>query len=286
MSSLHSVKDRKRLDFSHIPGRSRAPENQRSVAKREKDAAEAAAKMDRARIDWTETNEFGHIVMSHNTRCLELSSVPDYGGESKCGPIYPRGAMLEGLNLVVENIENANSTTFNLLKPRKKADYNPDESKRYALAEGAHKAKAFELVEPLEEVVAVNSLTGVIDKPHLHMNAVALPDEDVFKIGRAILHSRDVELIDLYSNFITESPATFLADGICNATGENVFIKYLKREGLPSLAPSLTHRNTQPSTRPQRRGEIKTSKRYLFPVQCRVLRSTPPYQKACGVYRP
>jgi hypothetical protein len=96
------------------------------------------------------------LVLSSDARCLELSTVPDYGGESKSGPVYPRGQLIEGLNLVVENVDKANSKTFELLKPRRRADYNPDESVRYALAPGAHKSKPFELVEPLEDIVAVN----------------------------------------------------------------------------------------------------------------------------------
>eukprot|EP00802_Teleaulax_amphioxeia_P007053 Tamp_07059.p1 GENE.Tamp_07059~~Tamp_07059.p1 ORF type:complete len:335 (+),score=69.49 Tamp_07059:456-1460(+) len=192
--------------------------------------------MERAKIDWTETNEFGHIVMSSTVRCLELSTVPDYGGESKAGPTYPRGALIEGLNLVVENVEQANSTTFELLKPKRRADYNPDESKRYALAAGAHKVKEFELVEPLEELVAANPLTGRIDKPHLHLNSVAIPDEDVFKIGRAFVHSESVELVDMYGNFISESPAVYLVDGLNQALEEGG-VPHLKTISLSGTMP-------------------------------------------------
>jgi hypothetical protein len=205
---------RERRDLSHIPGRSRAKENARSVQKREEEEARKAESMARAQLDWTETNEFGHIVMSSNARCLELSSVPDYSGASKSGPVYPRGQLVEGLNLVVENIEKANSTTFEYLKPRRKAEYNPDESSRYALAKGASKVQQFELVEPLEDVVYVNTITGQIESEHLHLNSVVLQDEDVFKIGRAMMKSADVELIDVYGNFIAESPSVFLVDGI------------------------------------------------------------------------
>jgi hypothetical protein len=220
VSSFDTVHKRERLDFSHIPGRSRAAENARSVQKREQAAAEEAARMDRARIDWTETNEFGHIVMSSNARCLELSTVPDYAGESKSGPVYPRGQLIEGINLNVDNVQNCNGTTFELLKPRRKADYNPDESVRYKLADGAHKTRPFELVEPLEDIVVVNNMNGRIEQPHVHLNSVVLPDEDVFKIGRALLHSGDVELLDLYGNFIAESPAVFLIDGLNEAIEE------------------------------------------------------------------
>lgn len=236
VSSFEGVLKRDRIDFSHIPGRSRAPENERSIKKREEAAAREAERMDRARTDWTETNEFGHIVMSASVRCLELSTVPDYGGESKSGPTYPRGIVIEGLTLGVDNVAQANSTTFELLKPKRRADYNPDESKRYALAAGAHKLKEFELVEPLEDVVSANPQTGRIDKPHLHLNSVALPDEDVFKIGRAVMMSEDVELVDLYGNFIGESPAAFLADGLNQA---------LEAGGIPRLK-SISLSGTMP----------------------------------------
>jgi len=202
---------RERLEMSHIPGRSRAGENPRAIAKREAAAVEEAAKMDRARTDWTETNEFGHIIMSSNARCLELSSMPDHG--IKSGPVYPRGQLIEGLNLCVDNVANANSTTFAILQPRRKADYNPDESVRYALAAGANKPKPFELTEPLEDVVVVDPQSGRIESPHVHLNSIALPDQDVFKIGRALVFSEDVELLDLYGNFIAESPCCFLIDG-------------------------------------------------------------------------
>jgi len=236
VSSFDGVHKRERIDLSHIPGRSRAPENERSIKKREEAAAKEAERMERAKIDWTETNEFGHIVMSSTVRCLELSTVPDYGGESKAGPTYPRGALIEGLNLVVENVEQANSTTFELLKPKRRADYNPDESKRYALAAGAHKVKEFELVEPLEELVAANPLTGRIDKPHLHLNSVAIPDEDVFKIGRAFVHSESVELVDMYGNFISESPAVYLVDGLNQALEEGG-VPHLKSISLSGTMP-------------------------------------------------
>ena len=208
-------------------------------------------RMDRARIDWTETNDFGHIVMSSNARCLELSSVPDYGGESKSGPVYPRGQLIEGLNLVVENVDKANSTTFELLKPQKKAGYNPDESKRYALAPGAHRSKPFELTEPLEDLVLVNNMTGQIDQPHLHINSLAIPDEDVFKIGRAMLHSPDVELIDLYGNFIAESPSVFLVDSLNDAIEEGA-AKKLKSISLSGTMPG-------PALYPMLAETIKTS---------------------------
>lgn len=236
VSSFDTVHKRERIDFSHIPGRSRAAENARSVQKREQAAAEEAARMDRARIDWTETDEFGHIVMSSNARCLELSTVPDYAGESKSGPVYPRGQQIEGINLNVDNVQNCNGTTFEFLKPRRKADYNPDESVRYKLADGAYKTRPFELVEPLEDLVVVNHMNGRIERPHVHLNSVVLPDEDVFKIGRAIMHSADVELLDLYGNFISESPAVFLVDGI-NETIEEGGAKKLKSISLSGTMP-------------------------------------------------
>lgn len=236
VSSFDTVHSRERLDLSHIPGRSRAAENARSVQKREQAAEEAAARMDRARIDWTETDEFGHIVLSSNARCLELSTVPDYAGEGKSGPVYPRGQLIEGINLNVDNVQNCNGTTFELLKPRRKADYNPDESVRYKLADGAHRVRPFELVEPLEDTVLVNNMSGRIEKPHLHLNSVVLPDEDVFKIGRALLHSGDVELLDLYGNFIAESPSVFLIDGLNEAIEEGS-AKKLKSISLSGTMP-------------------------------------------------
>jgi hypothetical protein len=66
----------------------------------------------------------------------------------------------------------------------------------------------------------VNNMTGRIERPHIHLNSVVLPDEDVFKIGRALLHSGDVELLDLYGNFIAESPSVFLIDGLNEAIEE------------------------------------------------------------------
>ena len=241
--SLADAMKRSRVDLSHIPGRSRAQEDERSILKRKEAAAAAAERMASARLDWTETNEYGHIIMSSNTRCLELSSVPDYTGANKAGPSYTRGQQIEGLNLVVENIEMSNSTTFKILKPRRKAQYNPNESVRYALAEGAHKSKPFELVEPLEERVMANPSTGQIEAAHLHLNSVVLQDDDVFKIGRAMLHSKGVELLDLYGNFISESPCTFLADGINAAiTDGDCKLKSLSLSGNmpgPALYTSL-----------------------------------------------
>jgi hypothetical protein len=44
VSQLDSTKNRTRMTFNHIPGRSRADENPRAIAKREKEAEEEAAR--------------------------------------------------------------------------------------------------------------------------------------------------------------------------------------------------------------------------------------------------
>lgn len=86
---------------------------------------------------------------------LELASLRDPTTDNRVGPIYPRGKRIEGLNLATP-LENANSQTFEVLKPKRRADYDPDASRRYPLTKLPDDKKEFTLVESEKEVLPLD----------------------------------------------------------------------------------------------------------------------------------
>eukprot|EP00286_Rhodomonas_abbreviata_P029118 CAMPEP_0181293068 /NCGR_PEP_ID=MMETSP1101-20121128/2861_1 /TAXON_ID=46948 /ORGANISM="Rhodomonas abbreviata, Strain Caron Lab Isolate" /LENGTH=674 /DNA_ID=CAMNT_0023397617 /DNA_START=97 /DNA_END=2121 /DNA_ORIENTATION=+ len=214
VSDLEEFQHRQRYDFSHIPGRPKAKENLRAIALRKKQEEEAAAKQESAHLDWTTTDEFGNLELTVETQVLELSGVPDKSAARSDGPVYPRGKELESLNLDGELLF-ANSTTFKILEPKRRADYDPDEAKRFMKGRGKGTGpKDYELVEPEHDMVFVNPHTGKIHERFLNINCVGLSEDDTFKIGRGMELSDDVELLDLSGNFILDASGAYMIERI------------------------------------------------------------------------
>lgn len=53
-----------KVDLSYIPGREVVKENQRAIARRKQMEEEAQKRREEASRDWTETDEFGNLIVS------------------------------------------------------------------------------------------------------------------------------------------------------------------------------------------------------------------------------
>mmetsp|Transcript_9898 Transcript_9898/g.23877 ORF Transcript_9898/g.23877 Transcript_9898/m.23877 type:complete len:674 (+) Transcript_9898:46-2067(+) len=202
-----------KVDLSYIPGREKRKEDERAVKLRMKKAKEAAEQAERAQTDWTATDEYGNLDISVTAQCLELSGVPDPSADLNTGPIYPRGKRIHGIDLH-ENLENANSKTFVILQPKKRGEFNLQEQGRFRLATTKDAPKPFTLHERESEGAIVNPQTGTIETECLYINAVALADDEVFKIGRALQRSQQPHTVDFYGNYLMDGPIAFLADRV------------------------------------------------------------------------
>lgn len=209
VSNFEEWHQRERLDFSHIPGRARPKQNLRAAALRKKQEEERRATEAEARIDWTSTDEFGNLVTSVQADCLELSGVPDKSASRSDGPVYPRGKQISSLHLVGDLL-HANSTTFQIMEPKRRVEYNPEE---------AHKSKAkhlapkeYQLTEPEHDMVFVNPQTGKIHEKCLHINCVGISEDETFKIGRGMERSDEVQLLDLSGNYIVDAAGAYMME--------------------------------------------------------------------------
>ena len=81
------------------------------------------------------------------------------------------------------DVEGANSKTFKILEPKRRKQYSESESLRHPLAKGAVRAKEFELTDPELLVKFVNAQTGQVNTAFLHMNSMAISDEEVFTVS-------------------------------------------------------------------------------------------------------
>eukprot|EP00960_Hanusia_phi_P045332 757169-Hanusia_phi.AAC.3 len=234
VGKLERIEARTKHDFSYIPGRSTAPENSRSVEKRNQELAKLQAKQARAHIDWSETDDFGNLLLSANAQSLQLQTLPQ---TITPGPVYPRGVVLESLNLAEENLRHSNSRTFEVLQPT--SQFAQEGARRRWL--GSHRAHAQFVLEEkslYHELIDVTS--GAIKDPFLHMSQSQATDDEIFRLSQAFHRSANPELLDFYGSYMQTGPAVFLFEQMqkAMASGHVANLRSLSFDSS-TLGPSL-----------------------------------------------
>jgi len=112
------------------------------------------------------------------------------------------------------DVEGANSKTFKILEPKRRKQYSESESLRHPLAKGAVRAKEFELTDPELLVKFVNAQTGQVNTAFLHMNSMAISDEEVFTVSRAVPLSSVAKVLDFYGNSVQEATGVLTTERI------------------------------------------------------------------------
>ncbi|EKX54181.1 hypothetical protein GUITHDRAFT_100429 [Guillardia theta CCMP2712] len=217
VGNLEKIEARTKHDFSYIPGRSTAPENSRSVEKRKQEMAKLQAKQARAHIDWSETDDYGNLLLSASAHSLQLETLPQ---TISSGPVYPRGVTLESLNLAEENLKYSNSKTFEILEPS--SLHELDRSRRFVRDYKSHENK-FVLQEKDLEHELIDVASGAIKDPFLHLSQEQATDDEIFRISQAFQRSTNPQLLDLYGSYLQAGPAVFMFEQMQKAmAGGNV----------------------------------------------------------------